>query len=678
MRASTSGNSTLFRWFGSRRITLHWIAHWIVRWITWWVGIAAFVLYAYAAAPGIVTFFDDTLEFQTVAATWGIAHPTGYPLYTIMGALWARLLPIGTWAGRLNLMSALAAAIAVGLVANSTSRLVTDRAHTDRKRPEQNSTANLWAGIPAAIGAATTFALGPVWSSQATVAEVYALHGAFVAAILATTIGINHSPHMHRRMTWLMLLFGLGLTHHRTTLLIAPPVALYLLWSVPNIWRPRRVWWQWGAVLLLPLLLYLYIPMRAAAGVQDLNGSYMPTWTGFWDHVLARRYGAFFADNELTKVLTLQQWLELIRAQMGWMGILLAVLGLPWLVDRRWRPARAWWLVFGVLLINWLFAILYRVPDPEVFLLPTLLCLAIFAGGGIGLLARLLPSPGAWLLTALLAVLLVVMPFGRAPLINRHDMWKYHDRARRLAQANFPPNSQVIGLEGEMTALRYMQAAEALGINAIPITANDPAHRRALVENAVTSGTPVYLTREVEGIADSYSFSGDATLVRVWPRGQSQTALSAGAEVVPGMEPIALNPPLLLDEGRVQIEAYSLRPLSGLAQPAQELTLFWRVNAPTDKVLKLSLRHQDSTGTPYEWPADQTQASRAAIEDHFPLRGVVPIPTWLPGELIQDVHTLQLPPTIPLVSLQAKSAILLVIIYDSATALEEGRIEIKF
>ena len=258
---------------------LHWtvtsVRRFALYWLSWLVGIGAFLLYAYTAAPGIVTFFDDTLEFQTVAPTFGIAHPTGYPLYTIVGGLWTRLLPFGTWAGRLNLFSALCAAITVGLLVAVGSRLC----------PQRNGAPNLWAGGAAAV----TYALGPVWWSQATVAEVYPLHGCFVAAILATTIGINQtwqngamSPRFNRRMTLLCLLFGLGLAHHRTILLLAPPVALYLLWSVSGIWRPHRTWWRWGAALLLPLILYLYIPLRAATRIGDLNGSKMPRWAGCW------------------------------------------------------------------------------------------------------------------------------------------------------------------------------------------------------------------------------------------------------------------------------------------------------------------------------------------------------------------------------------------------------------
>jgi len=58
------------------------------------------VLYAATAGPSVVELFDDSLEFQLVLPTFGIAHPTGYPLYTLLGGLWSRVLfPFGTGPG---------------------------------------------------------------------------------------------------------------------------------------------------------------------------------------------------------------------------------------------------------------------------------------------------------------------------------------------------------------------------------------------------------------------------------------------------------------------------------------------------------------------------------------------------------------------------------------------------
>ena len=146
------------------------------RMLPWLVWAIFLFLYTWTAAPSIVELFDDSLEFQLVGPTFGIAHPTGYPLYILLGGLWSRVLfPFGNWAWRMNLFSALAAATTVALVLGLARRLVT----TADGQPNQ------WAGLAAALA----LGLSPIWWAQATVAEVYTLHGLFVAAILFVALG---------------------------------------------------------------------------------------------------------------------------------------------------------------------------------------------------------------------------------------------------------------------------------------------------------------------------------------------------------------------------------------------------------------------------------------------------------------------------------------------------------
>src|SRR6476469_8172774 len=76
------------------------------------LALGALALYTATLLPGIGS--GDTAEFQRVAPTLGVAHPTGYPLYTMLGWLWSRLPLGGTPAWRMNLFSAAASALAVG------------------------------------------------------------------------------------------------------------------------------------------------------------------------------------------------------------------------------------------------------------------------------------------------------------------------------------------------------------------------------------------------------------------------------------------------------------------------------------------------------------------------------------------------------------------------------------
>ena len=78
------------------------------------LGGAAFALYTATLAPTVLA--GDGGEFQFVLYLLGVAHPTGYPLYTLLGWAWSHLLPVGDVAYRMNLLSAAGAALAVALL----------------------------------------------------------------------------------------------------------------------------------------------------------------------------------------------------------------------------------------------------------------------------------------------------------------------------------------------------------------------------------------------------------------------------------------------------------------------------------------------------------------------------------------------------------------------------------
>src|SRR5450759_4703222 len=61
-------------------------------------------------------------EMQKAPPALDIAHPTGYPTYVLLGKLWS-FLPIGSVAFRMNLLSAVYAAVAVGLTVLILGRL---------------------------------------------------------------------------------------------------------------------------------------------------------------------------------------------------------------------------------------------------------------------------------------------------------------------------------------------------------------------------------------------------------------------------------------------------------------------------------------------------------------------------------------------------------------------------
>jgi len=69
------------------------------------VTLAVLAGYVMTLAPS-VTFWDAG-EFIAATRVLGIPHPPGTPLFVLIAHVWAMLVPIGEYAARTNLLSAL-------------------------------------------------------------------------------------------------------------------------------------------------------------------------------------------------------------------------------------------------------------------------------------------------------------------------------------------------------------------------------------------------------------------------------------------------------------------------------------------------------------------------------------------------------------------------------------------
>lgn len=70
------------------------------------VFIAAFCVYIVTAFPALAPYRDSG-EMTSVAATLGVAHPPGYPLYVLTANIAGRIIPLGNYAYRITVLSAL-------------------------------------------------------------------------------------------------------------------------------------------------------------------------------------------------------------------------------------------------------------------------------------------------------------------------------------------------------------------------------------------------------------------------------------------------------------------------------------------------------------------------------------------------------------------------------------------
>ena len=293
----------------------------------------AFVLYLRTLAPGVLG--GDSGEFQFAAWLGGFVHPTGYPLYLLLGWLWTHLLPLHDPAWRMNAFSALWGGVATGLVYLLALRML------------RQATANPWSRL-LALFAALTFAVTPTFWSQATLAEVYTLNAALVAAILLGLVIWGQTGSL-RALYGVALLYGLSLAHHRTTLLYLPAIAVFLWLVNRRRAAAHRVTLSpchlvtLSLLVLAPLLLYLIIPLAAPhapyfqvrVGPDQTLQLYSPTLAGFIEHISGQGFGSALGVGGSAAV-RLKGLPALFAAELTVVGLALGLLGLIGLAVRSW------------------------------------------------------------------------------------------------------------------------------------------------------------------------------------------------------------------------------------------------------------------------------------------------------------------------------------------------------
>lgn len=351
------------------------------------VGAAFAALYLGLAPP--VSGNKDSGEFTLVLALAGVSHPTGYPLYTLLGHGFAVVLHAlgASWGYAANAWSAVGAGVAMALLHALACRVVPEAAAARGPR--------FW------IALVTTLVAGmnPVWLLEATVAEVYSWHLAWVcgAGLAALSIvralaaptgargaGARGEPRLPLLAAGWGALCGVGLTHHATAILFVVPLSAGLVVALVRSGRWKASLAGLGAAAaLVALASYGFILWRAwhpaAVHWQTLE----PSLKAVFAHVTGAEYRDLlgrFAPSEVQRGM-FRGFIYPVLVP-GLAGFLWATLRTRAPADRTWRRAMA---VAALLQIAYGFS--YAVSDPSSYFPPAM---------AVGLLA--VPNAGAWLL----------------------------------------------------------------------------------------------------------------------------------------------------------------------------------------------------------------------------------------------------------------------------------------
>jgi hypothetical protein len=468
----------------------------------------AFWLYARTAAPSVLS--GDSGEFQFAAPLLGVPHPTGYPLYILLGKL-ATLLPVGDIAHRVTLVASLAGAATVALLALLLLRV----------------TGSMLAALIAAV--ALTVAPG-LWHLS-TIAEVYTLN-TLLLTLLALLLWHAHAwkstaafplaeptadaqkriptdqsqiPSLQppgpnpRYLYAAAFVTGLGVSHHASFAFTGAP--LLLVFGLLPLLTTRaaapaeqvriagtrlraQAWFivRLGLAGLLGLTPWLFVLVQYMrwgpfAGIDHgLPQAYFwgaPTgWGEALDHLTGgtMRGGVFDPPGPRTLFQTALTLWERLQFEFGPLGVTLGVLGCYSLLR---RPL---WLWLGSAWIAGITALYFAslgpaVQDAPVFTLPLLLPWACWIGSGATALAervKLLltepctsfrPVPASRILLSICLLLTLGWGQTRLPYGNKADQWLFRTFGEGVLK-EVVPDAVVLTRWEQGTILHYLRLVE--------------------------------------------------------------------------------------------------------------------------------------------------------------------------------------------------------------------------
>ncbi|MEW6097191.1 MAG: DUF2723 domain-containing protein [bacterium] len=375
----------------------------------------------------------DSGDMITAAYVLGIPHSTGYPLYCLLGKLWMTILPIGNIAYRMNLASALCASLACVMVYFIILKVGSMKLEV---RSEENKSILHFSFLIPAIVGALMLAFATTFWEQAVIAEKYTFNALFATLLIfillkwqeavaevnrGTKEGKNQRTkeqitQLHNKLLYLFAFtLGLSFTHHMQTIYLVPASILFIL-SV--LWKHRKslstyylplTTMKMFCCFILPLFLYLYLPIRAVQNPPIMWGE-PDTFGGFIEYITGKEF------RELYSIASISEFIRrgythiscFFVNQFTWYIIWFGIIGILVIIKNRINI----FLFMCVLILTDLFyAIQYPIPNIEDYYIPSFAIFSIYTGVGISYLLLILRKKVTIYLLGVTFLFLPIIPF---------------------------------------------------------------------------------------------------------------------------------------------------------------------------------------------------------------------------------------------------------------------------
>ncbi len=410
--------------------------------------VIAFVFFVYLStlAPSVVEI--DSGELATVQILAGIAHPTGYPLFTLVGYAFSKLPIFTSKIYLMNLLAALWCVLALRMFIKVLEIIFTvlnnkvKTAGTNRKKktPRNNFHITKPEFILTALLSALFLAFSKTFWSQSTSVEVYSLQlFLFMTIIYFILKAFNFNDNFKWLKVAVVLAFGFS--NHMTTLLLLPGLAyLFFIREGFNSNAVKTIIKMLLIFLLILAVVYSYLPLRASYN-PVLNWGNPVDWENFWRHFTGRQYQVWMFTSFNNAKNQFVKYLFNLPSEFGYGGIPLVFIGFYEL--KKYSKS-----LFYYLLINLFFTVIYvinyNIHDLDSYFLLSYISMALVLPFAFMYLKRKISDYKITTVVFLIILGMEIIPNFKA--VNRRGDFAFEDYTKSILN-NADKNSIILSYQ---------------------------------------------------------------------------------------------------------------------------------------------------------------------------------------------------------------------------------------
>lgn len=427
------------------------------------------LIYITTIAPSVIQI--DSGELAAVQIKLGIAHPTGYPLFTLLGYIFSLLPIFSSLIFQMNVLAMLFVSAGVGIFTYSVKIILDDLKYFSKenvitKKKKNQSIRNEafelteFDKVIIAIISGLTLAFSKTFWFQSTSVEVYSLQiliFSLVILFLIKSFISNYKENNNKYWFVFALFLALGFSNHMTTILILPATAyLYFLSSGFNSSSIKRLLLMIFLFMIVLILFYSYLPIRAAQN-PVLNWGNPVDMERIFRHITGFQYQVWlFSSTESAKKQLLYYITNLPKE--FYFTLLLGLLGLIYSYKHHLR-----FFVFNIVLFLFtvLYSINYDINDIDSYFLLSYFSIALFSVFGITFLLKNYSQLRANYKILIFLLFPIIQIGANHSIVNQSENYIYEDYSKALLKS-LPNNSIVFGYQWDyfISPAYYFQFVE--------------------------------------------------------------------------------------------------------------------------------------------------------------------------------------------------------------------------